>query len=82
MISTGSVWDGADAQFVLDEGADLVGVARVAIAHSSWASEVETEGYSPERPPFTPEHLLEQGLSPTFVHYMRRWQGFVTDGRS
>ena len=82
MISTGSVWDGADAQFVLDEGADLVGVARVAIAHSSWASEAGAEGYSPERPPFTPEHLLEQGLSPTFVDYMRRWQGFVTDGRT
>ncbi len=82
MISTGSVWDGADAQFVLDEGADMVGVARVAIAHSNWASEAEADGYSPERPPFTPEHLLEQGLSPTFVDYMRRWQGFVTDGSS
>jgi len=42
---------------------------------------VGTEGYSPERPPFTPEHLIEQGLSQTFVDYMRRWKGFVTDGR-
>ncbi|MFL2974952.1 MAG: NADH:flavin oxidoreductase [Candidatus Thalassarchaeaceae archaeon] len=81
IISTGAVWDGEDAQFVLDEGADLVGVARVAIAHSSWASEMGAEGYSPERPPFTPEHLIEQGLSQTFVDYMRRWKGFVTDGR-
>ena len=82
MISTGSVWDGADAQFVIDEGADLVGVARVAIAHSNWASEAGSEGYSPERPPFTQEHLIDQGLSPTFVDYMRRWKGFVTDGRT
>jgi len=81
IISTGAVWDGEDAQFVLDEGADLVGVARVAIAHSNWAFEVGAEGYSPERPPFTPEHLVEQGLSQTFVDYMRRWKGFVTDGR-
>ena len=81
MISTGAVWDSSDAQFVLDEGADLVGVARVAIAHSNWASGVEAGGYSPQRPPFTPEHLLEQGLSPVFVDYMRRWKGFVTDGR-
>ena len=81
LISTGSIWDGSDAQFVMDEGADLVGVARVAIAYSDWASEVEDDGYAPERPPFTPEHLIEQGLSPTFVDYMRRWKGFVTDGR-
>ena len=81
MISTGAVWDSSDAQFVLDEGADLVGVARVAIAHSNWASGAEAGGYSPQRPPFTPEHLLEQGLSPVFVDYMRRWKGFVTDGR-
>ncbi|GIS29444.1 MAG: hypothetical protein Ct9H90mP1_1720 [Methanobacteriota archaeon] len=32
---TGSVWDASGAQFVIDEGADMVGVARVAIAHSS-----------------------------------------------
>ncbi len=81
LISTGSVWDGSDAQFVIDEGADLVGVARVAIAHSHWASEIEGDGFAPERPPFTPEHLINQGLSPTFVDYMRRWKGFVTDGR-
>lgn len=81
IISTGSVWDGADAQSVLDQGADLVGVARAAIAHSSWASDAVSGDYSPQRPPFSPEHLIDQGLSPTFVDYMRRWQGFVTDGR-
>ncbi len=82
IISTGAVWDGVDAQFVLDEGADLVGVARVAIAHSNWAIEVESGGYAPKRPPFSPEHLIEQGLSQTFIDYMRRWKGFVSDGRS
>ena len=81
IISTGSVWDEADAQSVLDQGADLVGVARAAIAHSNWASDAVSGDYSPQRPPFTPEHLIDQGLSPTFVDYMRRWQGFVTDGR-
>jgi 2,4-dienoyl-CoA reductase-like NADH-dependent reductase (Old Yellow Enzyme family) len=81
LISTGSVWNGSDARFVMDEGAYLVGVARVAIAHSDWASGVQSDGYAPERPPFTPEHLIGEGLSPTFVDYMRRWKGFVTDGR-
>ena len=82
IISTGSVWDAADAQFVIDEGADMVGVARVAIAHSEWAIGLSDGGYSPERPPFTAEHLMSQGLSQVFVDYMRRWKGFVKDGRS
>ncbi len=81
LISTGSVWEAADAQFVIDEGADMVGVARVAIAHSDWATRLYEEGYAPERPPFTPEHLSSEGLSQRFVDYMRRWKGFVTDGR-
>ena len=33
LISTGAVWDGKDAQWLSDEGADIVGVARVGIAH-------------------------------------------------
>tara|TARA_Y100000588_G_scaffold270407_1_gene285951 strand:- start:2223 stop:3323 length:1101 start_codon:yes stop_codon:yes gene_type:complete len=81
LISTGSVWTEEDADFVLGEGADLVGVARVGIAHSDWASKLGSGNYEPPRPPFTPEHLLEEGLSPVFVDYMRRWKGFVTDGR-
>ncbi len=81
LISTGSVWTEDDAEFVLGEGADLVGVARVGIAHSDWASRLGGGGYDPSRPPFTPEHLLGEGLSPVFVDYMRRWKGFVSDGR-
>ena len=81
IISTGSVWNEADAEFVLGEGADMVGVARAGIGHSNWASNLGSGDYDPDRPPFTPEHLLEQGLSPVFVDYMRRWKGFVTDGR-
>ena len=59
----------------------MVGVARAGIGHSNWASNLGSGDYDPDRPPFTPEHLLEQGLSPVFVDYMRRWKGFVTDGR-
>ncbi len=81
LLSTGSVWSESDAKFVLDEGADLVGVARAGIAHHDWAAMLGQGGYDPQRPPFTPEHLLGQGLSPAFIDYMRRWQGFVTDGR-
>ena len=81
IVSTGSVWSAEDAQFVLDQGAQAVGVARVALPHPDWASMVSNSTYSPSRPPFTSEELLSAQLSPTFVDYMRRWKGFVTDGR-
>jgi len=81
IISTGSVWTESDAEFVLGEGADLIGVARAGIGHSDWPSNLGSGGYDPARPPFTPDHLIGQGLSPVFVDYMRRWKGFVTDGR-
>ena len=81
IVSTGSVWSAEDAQFVLDQGAQAVGVARVALPYPDWASMVSNSTYSPSRPPFTPEELLSAQLSPTFVDYMRRWKGFVTDGR-
>ena len=81
LISTGAVWSAQDAQFVLDEGADFVGVARVAIAHPDWPKFLSDLSYSPQKPPFTANHLLGVDLSPVFVDYMRAWKGFVTDGK-
>ena len=77
LISTGAVWSSKDAQWLMDEGADLVGVARVAIAHPDWAMNLEDSNYAPQRPPFSEQHLLEVDLSPVFVEYMKRWKNFV-----
>ena len=77
IISTGAIWSTSDAQVVMGHGADLVGVARAAVGHADWASHVHNPEYEPEGPPFTPQHLREQGLSNTFVEYMRNWKGFV-----
>ena len=54
---------------------------RVALPHPDWAKQVLDAEHRPSQPPFTPEELLQANLSPTFVEYMRRWKGFVTDGR-
>ena len=78
LISTGAVWTSKDAQWVLDEGADLVGVARVAIGHPDWPKHLDDLNYSPLRPPFTEKHLLDVDLSPVFVEYMKRWKNFVS----
>ena len=77
MITCGAVWSTAQAQEVMDQGADLVAVARSAIGHADWASHLGDSGYEPQRPPFTAKHLLDEGLSEKFVDYMRAWQGFV-----
>ena len=77
MITCGAVWSTAQAQEVMDQGADLVAVARSAIGHADWASHLGDSRYEPQRPPFTVEHLLDEGLSEKFVDYMRAWQGFV-----
>ena len=77
IISTGAIWDSSEAQAVMDQGADLIGVARAGIGHADWASHAGDPDYCPARPPFTPEHLAEQGLSKPFIEYMRNWKGFV-----
>ena len=81
LISTGAIWSSEDAQYVLDEGADLVGVARVGIAHPDWPKYLEDISYSPQRPPFSEKHLLDVDLSPVFVEYMKRWKNFVIGGK-
>jgi 2,4-dienoyl-CoA reductase-like NADH-dependent reductase (Old Yellow Enzyme family) len=77
LISTGAVWSAKDAHFVMEQGAHLVGVARVAIGHADWAEQIADSSYNPQQQPFTAEHLAAQGLSPVFIDYMRRWKNFV-----
>ena len=81
LISTGSIWTSEDAQFVMKEGADLVGVGRVGIAHPDWPLGLKNPDFSPDPPPFTTQHLESVSLSPIFVEYMHRYRGFVVGGR-
>ena len=77
MISCGAVWSTKHAQQVMEQGADLVGVARTGIGHSDWASHLHNLDYDPQRPPFTAEHLRSEALSEKFIEYMRNWKDFV-----
>ena len=78
-ISTGAIWSTSDARWLMQQGVDFVGVARVAIAHPDWAKGLQDSGYNPKRQPFTRDELLEADLSPVFVDYMSQWKGFVSD---
>ncbi|MDF1701733.1 MAG: NADH:flavin oxidoreductase [Planctomycetota bacterium] len=80
VIATGGVWTPAQAQAVMEQGADLVGLARAAIGNARWPEHAGRTGWEPARPPYTPEHLKGEVLSAALIDYMRMWPGFVTDG--
>lgn len=80
IVVAGKVWNRSDAEKALELGADIVAVGMAAIAHANWPALMK-ENREPSQPPFTAEHLAEQGLGPVFVEYMKRWQGFVVGGK-
>jgi 2,4-dienoyl-CoA reductase-like NADH-dependent reductase (Old Yellow Enzyme family) len=63
----------------MNQGGDFVGVARAGIAHPNWPAYLAAGAEEPSRPPFTEEWLTEASLNTTFIAYMRRWEGFVSD---
>ena len=82
LMIAGGIWTPQQAREIQDQGADFIAMARAAIGHPDWPSRAEQDpDYAPQRPPFSPEALTRAGLSAGFVDYMRRWAGFVTDGK-
>ena len=77
LFTTGGIWTAADARLAMKQGGDLVGVGRAGIPHADWPSYLEAGSKEPSRPPFTPTRLKKAMLNPTFIEYMRRWEGFV-----
>ena len=77
IISTGGVWSGLHAQNLLNQGADLVGVARVGIGHPNWAKMASEIKYNPKKPPYSREYLKKMKLSNPFIDYMSLWKNFV-----
>lgn len=79
VIATGGVWTAAQADAVLAQGADLVGVGRAAIGNADWARRVAEPGWEPPRPPYTVGRLRAAALGPDLIEYMRDWPDFVVD---
>ena len=69
---------GKDAAGVLDAGCDYVVVGRGAILRHDFPKRVQADAnYISPPTPVTIQHLLDEGLSPAFVQYMREWPNFV-----
>ena len=77
IISTGNVWSTLDAENLIRQGADLVGVGRVAIGHPSWAKNISNHNYNPKKPPFSIDELEKAKLNKIFISYMKNWNNFV-----
>lgn len=77
LITTGSVWNAGEAQNAMTQGGDFVGVGRAGIGHPNWPKYLEEAAEEPKRPPFSVSELEQASLNPTFINYMRRWNGFV-----
>ena len=78
IVVAGGIWTRADAEAQLARGADAVALGRSAIANFDWPRRAAS-GAPIATPPLSAAHLVDQGLSPAFVAYMRRWKGFVAE---
>ena len=79
LFTTGGVWNAEEAGKAAEQGGDFIGVGRAGIGHPDWPRYLGEDVSEPLRPPFSVNHLATAGLSPTFIDYMRRWDGFVED---
>jgi 2,4-dienoyl-CoA reductase-like NADH-dependent reductase (Old Yellow Enzyme family) len=76
----GNIRTGEDVQKVLNVGVDFVTIGRSGILHHDFPKKViENPDFEPIDNPVTVTHLKSEGLSETFINYMRRWEGFVEE---
>ncbi len=75
----GNIRSGEDVRKILNAGVDFVTIGRSGILHHDFPKKViENSNFKPIQNPVSSEYLKSEGLSDTFINYMRRWEGFVT----
>lgn len=76
----GKIYGAADAQWVLDQGADMAVIGRGAILHHDFPRlAAANPNFTVRQLPVTRHELIAEGLSEAFVGYMKNWPGFVAD---
>jgi 2,4-dienoyl-CoA reductase-like NADH-dependent reductase (Old Yellow Enzyme family) len=79
IFAAGNIWTKAEADQLLELGADAVALGRSAIVNPNWPKQIAEKDWEPRRPPITVAELEERGLNPTFANYMKNWKGFVAE---
>jgi 2,4-dienoyl-CoA reductase-like NADH-dependent reductase (Old Yellow Enzyme family) len=78
--AAGKITNGAEAAGVLGAGMDFVVVGRAAILHHDLPARVAANpAFHSLATPVTPEYLRGEGVSDTFVKYLRNFKGFVAE---
>jgi 2,4-dienoyl-CoA reductase-like NADH-dependent reductase (Old Yellow Enzyme family) len=77
ILAAGAIWTRADAEQVLERGADAAVLGRAAIVNADWPLRAIDPMWEPRRPPVTIESLRASGLSQRFAESMRRFKDFV-----
>ena len=74
----GKVMSARHAQGLLQDGVDFVLLGRAAILHHDFPLRAAGDpDFQAVALPVTEQHLVDQGLGPAFLDYLRSWQGFV-----
>ena len=71
LIACGGVARFEDAEFAINEGADMVALAKTAIAVPDWPNAASQPDYVPHAFPMTKAELAKRGVSSPFVSYLR-----------
>lgn len=76
----GKIRTAQDVHRIIESKVDFVTIGRSAILHHDFPTKViDNPTFEPAELPVSPEHLREEGLSDTFITYMRNWAGFVAE---
>ena len=76
----GNIRTGHDVNKILDAKVDFVSIGRAAILHHDFPEKVTANPkFQPIATPVTDTYLHNEGLSDTFVTYMKRWPDFVAE---
>lgn len=76
----GKIKSSKDVKKVIKAGVDFVSIGRSAILHHDFPVKVITNpDFTSIDTPVSKDYLKQEGLSDTFVNYMKRWNGFVEE---
>lgn len=74
----GKISNANDVQKILDIGVDFVSIGTSAILHHNFPRLViDNPKFNPIETPVSEEHLKKEGLSNTFIKYLKRWPDFI-----
>jgi 2,4-dienoyl-CoA reductase-like NADH-dependent reductase (Old Yellow Enzyme family) len=76
----GKLYSAAAVRAALEAGADIAVIGRAAITNHDFPRLMrENADFAMRELPVSGQTLRDEGLSDTFIGYMRNWKGFVAD---